>query len=73
MTVPCERPTSRGGECGVHNRQIRDRYEVLAAETRQECLGEHRRSTYYHNKTNKIMMRTEAFDAEAEMILRQCR
>ena len=33
--------------------------------------GNTRRSTYYHNNANKIRVRSEVFDAEAEKILRQ--
>lgn len=33
--------------------------------------GRTKRSTYYHNKSHKIRVRAEAFDAEAEKILRQ--
>ena len=33
--------------------------------------GETRRSTYYYNQANKIRVRSEVFDSEAEKILRQ--
>ena len=33
--------------------------------------GRTRRSTYYHNRTNKIRVKSKVFDSEAEKILRQ--
>ncbi len=39
--------------------------------TGSSAWGRTQKSTYYHNKTNKIRVKAEAFDTEAEKILRQ--
>ena len=39
--------------------------------TGSSAWGNTQKSTYYHNKANKIRVRAAAFDAEAEKILRQ--
>ena len=39
--------------------------------TGSSAWGQTRRSTYYHNKANRIRVRTEVFESEAEKILQQ--